>query len=116
MSYNLNSEQLEVINDWNNNILLTAIPGSGKTRTIVYKIIEKIRMNDSNKMIVAITYTNRAAEEMLERIYKEIGETDQIFIGTIHSFCYEFIFKKYHDKFEFFRTGFKIISPEHEKN
>lgn len=115
MSYNLNSEQLEVINDWNNNILLTAIPGSGKTRTIVYKIIEKIKMNDSNKMIVAITYTNRAAEEMLERIYKEIGETDQIFIGTIHSFCYEFIFKKYHDKFEFFRTGFKIISPEHEK-
>ena len=116
MPYNVNAEQLEVINDWNNNILLTAIPGSGKTRTIVYKIIEKIKMNNKNKMIVAITYTNRAAEEMLERIYKEIGETDQIFIGTIHSFCYEFIFKKYHSKLKYFKTGYKIISPEYEQN
>ena len=82
----LSDEQMAVVNDWQHNILLTAIPGSGKTRTIVQKIIEKLKMNDSNKVIVGITYTNRAADEMLERVYKEVGETEQVFIGTIHSF------------------------------
>lgn len=110
----LSKEQMEVVDDWSNNILLTAIPGSGKTRTIVQKIIEKLRMNDSNKMIVGITYTNRAADEMLERVYKEIGETEQVFIGTIHSFCYEFIFKRYYNKLNSYKNGYKIISPEHQ--
>lgn len=111
----LSKEQLEIVNNWNDNILLTAIPGSGKTRTIVQKIIEQIRLNKTNKYIVAITYTNRAAEEMLERIFKEIEPTEQVFIGTIHSFCYEFIFKRNYDKIPFYKKGYKLISPEEEK-
>jgi superfamily I DNA/RNA helicase len=42
MLIKLNDEQEEVVKDRENNILLTAIPGSGKTRTIVYKIIEDL--------------------------------------------------------------------------
>lgn len=112
----LSDEQMAVVNDWQHNILLTAIPGSGKTRTIVQKIIEKLKMNDSNKVIVGITYTNRAADEMLERVYKEVGETEQVFIGTIHSFCYEFIFKRHYDKLNSYKNGYKIISPELQNN
>jgi len=114
MLINMNEEQKEVIQDWNNNILLTAIPGSGKTRTIVYKIIEELRNSSDNRLIVAITYTNRAAEEMLERIEKEIDDMSRLFIGTIHSFCYEYIFKRNIDKTLFFSKGYKIISPEYE--
>lgn len=112
MNNNLSDEQLKIVNDWDNNILLTAIPGSGKTKTIISKIIEQLKNRNDNKLIVAITYTNRAAEEMKERIYNEFGETEQIFIGTIHSFCYEYIFKRNYNKFDCYSDGFKIISEE----
>lgn len=114
MSIKLNMEQQEVVNNWNDNILLTAIPGSGKTRTIVQKIIESLQNRDDNRLIVAITYTNRAADEMLERINESVEQTERLFIGTIHSFCYEYIFKPNIDKTNYFTKKHKIISPDYQ--
>ncbi|MCB0537478.1 MAG: UvrD-helicase domain-containing protein, partial [Bacteroidetes bacterium] len=87
----LNTKQSDVIKN-ENNILLIACPGSGKTRTLTYKIgYELDKLDDSRKYIIAITYTNRAAEEIKERIELLGIDTKQLWIGTIHSFCNEWI-------------------------
>ena len=64
----LNEEQSAVVRD-NDNILLVACPGSGKTRTLTYKVANELSKLDSHKkFVIAITYTNRAANEIKERI------------------------------------------------
>ncbi|MGS0724794.1 UvrD-helicase domain-containing protein [Shewanella sp. 0m-11] len=106
----LNDEQVDAIRQAGN-VFLEACPGSGKTRTLTYKIaLELSKLTDEKKWIVAITYTNRAADEIRERIELLGVETSQLWIGTIHSFCLEWIIKPYgiyHDKL---KNGFKVIN------
>lgn len=66
----------------NPNVLCLAGPGSGKTRTVIERILRLIRDGQHPLGIVAITYTNRAAEEMVKRL----GEVKIGFCGTLHSF------------------------------
>jgi DNA helicase-2/ATP-dependent DNA helicase PcrA len=76
------------------NVFLIACPGSGKTRTLTYKIAYELsKITSSKKFIVAITYTHRAADEIHERIENLGVDTTQLWIGTIHSFCLEWIIK-----------------------
>ena len=64
----LNPEQENAI-FYEDSVLLVACPGSGKTRTLTYKIAYELSKLNSNKQyIIAITYTNRAADEIKERI------------------------------------------------
>lgn len=106
----LNDEQVDAIRQAGN-VFLEACPGSGKTRTLTYKIaLELSKLTDEKKWIVAITYTNRAADEIRERIELLGVETSQLWIGTIHAFCLEWIIKPYgiyHDKL---KNGFKVIN------
>ncbi|PAJ73374.1 ATP-dependent DNA helicase [Pseudoalteromonas sp. NBT06-2] len=106
----LNDEQVDAILQ-PGNVFLEACPGSGKTRTLTYKIaLELSSLTDSKKWIVAITYTNRAADEIRERIELLGVDTSQLWIGTIHAFCLEWIIKPYgiyHDKL---KNGFKVIN------
>lgn len=106
----LNDEQIAAISE-PNNVFLVACPGSGKTRTLTYKIASELSgLEDSKKWVVAITYTHRAADEIRERIEILGVDTSQLWIGTIHAFCLEWILKPYglyHDKL---KNGFKIIN------
>lgn len=109
-------EQFDVIR-CDNSILLRACPGSGKTRTITYKI-GYILENDLNegRKIVAITYTNRAAEEIIDRINKLNLDLSRLWIGTIHQFCLEFVIKKHKRDNELIKKGYRIIDEyEQEK-
>ncbi|HIF9364111.1 TPA: UvrD-helicase domain-containing protein [Photobacterium damselae] len=112
----LNDEQVDAILQ-PGNVFLDACPGSGKTRTLTYKIaLELSKLTDKRKWIVAITYTNRAADEIRERIELLGVETSQLWIGTIHSFCLEWIIKPYgiyHDKL---KNGFKVINSFDSEN
>ncbi len=106
----LNDEQVAAISE-PSNVFLVACPGSGKTRTLTYKIaLELSKLSDPKEWIIAITYTHRAADEIRERIEILGVDTSQLWIGTIHSFCLEWILKPYglyHDKLN---HGFKIIN------
>lgn len=106
----LNDEQIDAIQD-DRNIFLVAAPGSGKTRALIYKIAKELSdLDEKNKWIVAITYTNRAAEEIKERIELLGIDTNKLWIGTIHSFCIEWVLKPYgvfHDKLKY---GYSIIN------
>ena len=96
-------------------VFLIACPGSGKTRTLTYKIAYELsRLASKKQFIVAITYTNRAADEIHERI-EDLGvETSQLWIGTIHAFCLEWILKPYGIYHEALDRGFRVID-QHER-
>ena len=106
----LNAEQVDAITD-DNNILLVACPGSGKTRTLTYKIaFELSKLTETKKYIIAITYTNRAADEIKDRIELLGVNTKQLWIGTIHAFCLEWILRPYSLYIPRLKKGFRVIN------
>lgn len=98
-------------------VFLIACPGSGKTRTLTYKIaFELSRLKSNKQFVVAITYTHRAADEIHERIEGLGVDTSRLWIGTIHSFCLEWILKPYGIYHEALDRGFRVIDlHEREK-
>lgn len=87
---NLNDKQIEAINHVNGPLLILAGAGSGKTRVLTERIANLIsKENVAPYNILAVTFTNKAAKEMKERISKRIGDenTKSIWMGTFHSIC-----------------------------
>lgn len=106
----LNKEQEDAILN-SESILLIACPGSGKTRTLTYKIAYELsRLESSKEFVIAITYTNNAADEIKHRIELLGVNTEQLWIGTIHSFCLEWILKPYHLYSNRLKNGFRVIN------
>ena len=105
----LNTQQRQVCID-EGNILFKACPGSGKTRTLTYKLAYLVeKYIASQKLNIAITYTNRAADEIKERLERiEISE-NKVWVGTIHQFCLEFIIRPYTMYHKRLRKGYHII-------
>lgn len=93
------------------NVFLIACPGSGKTRTLTYKCAYELSKLQSKKQrVIAITYTHRAADEIQERIEALGVDTEQLWIGTIHSFCLEWILKPYGIYHQTLCRGFRVIN------
>lgn len=81
----LNDQQELAANHKDGPCLVTACPGSGKTRTIVERTARLVVSGVAPQKLLAITFTNKAANEMRERVEKRIGETAKnIFIATFH--------------------------------
>lgn len=97
-------------------VFLIACPGSGKTRTLTYKIAYELsRLQNSKQFVVALTYTHRAADEIHERIESLGVDTSQLWIGTIHSFCLEWILKPYGVYEPELARGFRIIDAHEQE-
>lgn len=106
----LNPEQVAAV-EQPGNVFLVACPGSGKTRTLTYKIARQLSELRSDKQwVVAITYTHRAADEIHERIEQLGVDTRQLWIGTIHAFCLEWILKPYAIYHDALKHGFRVIN------
>jgi len=85
----LNPVQLDAVRHIGGPLLVLAGAGSGKTRVITYKIAHLILENGFNPWeILAVTFTNRAAGEMRERVAELLGpEGRDVWLGTFHSIC-----------------------------
>lgn len=84
----LNEEQIQPVINTEGQVLVLAGAGSGKTRVLTSRIayiLEKRLSSPSG--ILAITFTNKAANEMRERVEREIGDISDMWICTIHSMC-----------------------------
>jgi DNA helicase II / ATP-dependent DNA helicase PcrA len=107
----LNDEQKAAIRA-DGNVFLVACPGSGKTRTLTFKIAHELTGLQSDKQfVIAITYTHRAADEIYDRVERLGIDTSQLWIGTIHAFCLEWILKPYYVYHASLRNGFRVIDP-----
>lgn len=85
----LNPEQLRAVKHDHGPLLILAGAGSGKTRVLTHRIAYLIEENNvSPYQILAITFTNKAAKEMKERVEKVVGYgSENIWVSTFHSTC-----------------------------
>ena len=87
MSY-LNPEQALAAGSLSGAVLVLAGAGTGKTTVVVHRIANLIAAGVEPQAILAVTFTNKAAREMKERVKKLLGDcADQMSISTFHSFC-----------------------------
>lgn len=85
----LSAEQLEIVEHVDGALLVVAGPGSGKTRVLTERIRNLLINVPGHFRILALTFTNKAADEMKERLQDLGSERDRAFIGTLHGFCLE---------------------------
>ena len=84
----LNDAQKQAVTSKNGPLLILAGAGSGKTRVLTYRIAYLIKNGLNPSRILAVTFTNKAADAMKGRLKKIIGrKADSLWIGTFHSIC-----------------------------
>ena len=111
----LNDRQMEAVKATEGKVRIIAGAGSGKTRVLAYRyafLVDELGIDPGN--ILCLTFTNKAAQEMRNRINSLIGaDHASDFICTIHSFCVKFL------REEIFRLGypktFQILDEEDMK-
>ena len=111
----LNDKQYEAVVNTDGPVLVIAGAGSGKTKVLTHKIAYLIQ--EKNVLpwnILAITFTNKAANEMKERIANLVGESAKdIWMGTFHSICVR-ILRRFIDRIGF-ETSFIIFDTSDQK-
>jgi len=105
----LNEEQKLAVKQ-GGHVLLTACPGSGKTRVLIHKLAYKLRQlpDNTKKRVAAVTFTVRASEEIFRRLNGIGINSNKIWSGTLHSFCFEWIIKPYSCYLPELTNGFAI--------
>ena len=85
----LNTRQQEAVRHTDGPLLIMAGAGSGKTRVLTHRIAYLLDEKEvSPRSVLAITFTNKAAREMKDRVARLVGpEADQIWVSTFHSMC-----------------------------
>jgi DNA helicase-2/ATP-dependent DNA helicase PcrA len=94
MSFKLNRYQKEAVTHIDGPCLVTSCPGSGKTRVLTERAAYLVNQGIKQKNILCLTFTNKAANEMKERVCKRLNvEKLDFFVGTFHSLCARMIRK-----------------------
>ncbi len=104
----LNPSQQRAVQHLGSHLLIVAGPGTGKTHTLVHRILHIVEQGASPEAVLAITFTNKAAEEMQRRLHERLGEAAQrLTTGTFHAFCLNLLRERGFD--------FEIVDEERQK-
>jgi DNA helicase-2/ATP-dependent DNA helicase PcrA len=108
----LNKQQQEAVHSKFQHNMVFAGAGTGKTRTIIHRIFFLIKQGVSPNKIVVLTFTRKAANEIIYRLKNELLQnTNNIFVGTFHQFCISNI-RKYSAFFD--NQQYRIIDREEQ--
>lgn len=103
----LTCSQTNVVNTIDSNLQIVACAGSGKTTTMVARILNLLKQPDIKpENIVAVTYSKKAAASLKQKVYKEFEKENSsleglanMYIGTIHGYCY-YLLQNYSDNYK----------------
>ena len=93
MRVNLSEKQRQIVEFTDGALLVEAGPGSGKTRVLIERIKHLIN-NSKRGKVLALTFSNMAADEMKTRLSEDNSfeeNVDRVTVGTIHSFCLDLV-------------------------
>ncbi len=112
MKNELNPKQKEAVETTDGPLLIIAGAGSGKTRTLVERIVNILRSKKAYpNQVMAVTFTNKAAGELRERIIKSVGEEGRsVMAGTFHSICSRIL--RRHSNLIGYESNFVIYDAE----
>ncbi|MCL2032578.1 MAG: ATP-dependent helicase [Methanomassiliicoccaceae archaeon] len=88
----LSLQQLDIVTNTSGNIVVSASAGTGKTRTMIAKIMQDLSENRTHKVIAAITFTRKATQEIRDRL---TFDSSQCFIGTNNNFATDEVIKPF---------------------
>lgn len=110
----LNADQLSAVLYWGGPLIIVAGPGSGKTRVITHRIAHRIAVDGiAPRRLLGLTFTNRAAGEMQQRIDTLVGPDAAIRLGTFHSVCSALLRRHAHRIG--YRRDFRLLSPRESR-
>ena len=90
----LNYKQKEIIESNSNNILVIAVPGSGKTHTVINRYINLVNEKNINSDdIILITFTKKSGNEMLDRINHYVPHKQPYYVGSLHGLAFKLLNK-----------------------
>lgn len=111
----LNDQQYAAVTSRPGQALVLAGAGSGKTRTLTYRVAWLLANAVSPQNILLLTFTNKAAREMLERVDQLLpGQTGGLWSGTFHSICNRIL--RNHASLAGLNRGFTILDAEDAKS
>ena len=113
----LNKEQSQAVKSRSQNILVLAGAGTGKTKVLTSRIAFLIDLGISPSEVFAVTFTNKAAKEMKDRISKTVPKgtnLSELWIGTFHGLCNRII-RDHHDYLEL-PSNYQILDTEDQKS
>lgn len=114
MNYNyLNSKQLEAVKQIDGPLLILAGAGSGKTSTMTNRIAYMLEQGVSPYSILAVTFTNKAANEMRNRVEDLTKSMNGLWIMTFHAMCLRIL--RYHADILGYRNGFVVYNEGDKK-
>ncbi|MHB1351498.1 MAG: UvrD-helicase domain-containing protein [Desulfobulbaceae bacterium] len=101
----LNPEQQAAVTSLASHILVKAGPGTGKTHTLVQRVVRLVR--EGQTPCTVITFTNRAADELRDRLVAELRPETAVFIGTLHGYCLRWLRRE--------QPGLQVAGPEQRR-
>lgn len=113
--YMLNQKQQEFVDCKTKKICLDGVPGSGKSHTLVAKLVSYVDMGIHPQRMMVCCFTNKATDSIRNRLLNKLAgknmfyEPRDLWIGTIHSICYRII-REYIDYLKGYKEGVAIIS------
>ena len=113
MGVNLNSEQNKAVRHIEGPVLILAGAGSGKTATMTHRMAYMIQQGIDPRSILAVTFTNKAANEMRSRVTNLVGDIRGMWIMTFHAMCLRML--RYSGQALGYKSGFTVYDETDKK-